>query len=61
LAFVALGGNENKLGGIDRTKLEEVVKSSFNLSIDLNVKIKLFNFVFLIFFFFFFIFYQRDY
>ncbi|EAS02635.2 dynein 18 kDa light chain, flagellar outer arm protein (macronuclear) [Tetrahymena thermophila SB210] len=40
LAFVALGGNEDKTGSIDRKLLQEVISSDFSLTIDLNRLVK---------------------
>ncbi|CAD8175366.1 unnamed protein product [Paramecium octaurelia] len=40
LAFIALGGNEDKTGSVDRQKLINVIQNEFNLSIDLNRLIK---------------------
>ncbi|EGR29076.1 hypothetical protein IMG5_163660 [Ichthyophthirius multifiliis] len=40
LTFVALGGNHDKTGSIDRKILQEVISSDYNLTIDLNRLVK---------------------
>ena len=40
LAFIALGGNEDKSGSIDKNKLLSIIQNEFNLTIDLNRLIK---------------------
>ena len=42
LAFIALGGNDDKSGSVDKQKLLHVIQTEFNLTIDLNVY-QLFN------------------
>ncbi|KAM3139247.1 hypothetical protein pb186bvf_008657 [Paramecium bursaria] len=40
LAFIALGGNEDKSGSVDKQKLLNIIQNEFNLTIDLNRLIK---------------------
>lgn len=41
LAYLAMGGDEDKKKGIDRQKLISLIKDEFNLTIDIQVIYKL--------------------